>query len=444
MKVKLLLVLAIVATAGVIVLPARAKKDDLYEHYTTMSAVIEKIMTNYVEEVDRDELFYGAYEGMLSTLDPYSQFLPPAKKEDLEIDTRGEFGGLGIEITIDEHKVLTVITPLEGTPAFEAGVQAGDKIWKIDGEPTEGLGLREAVEKLRGPKGTSVTITVTHETDPRKPVDITIVRDIIKLKSAVDVRMACEREKVGYIRLTQFQENTVNELEQAIRQLLDEGMTALILDLRFNPGGLLNSAVEVADLFIDKGVIVSTRGRNNVEQKVYEAHTNATYHFPIALLVSGQSASASEIVAGALQDHDRAVIIGMRTYGKGSVQTIIPLENGNSAMRLTTAFYYTPSGRLIHRRQDAAEEDEWGIYPDIEVKTTPEDMAKLWEEWRQRHIEENTPEEAATTLDADAPDTVTEAIGETEEKPEPFVDRQLEAAKVFLYGELFRTRRAAN
>ena len=488
MKTKILWVVATLIMLGVLVGPARAKKDDLYEEYETLTSVVNKILESYVVDVDKEKLFYGAYEGMLQTLDPYSQFLPPASKEDLEIDTRGEFGGIGIEITQDEHKILSVITPLEGTPAFKAGVRAGDKIWKIEGHTTEGVSLFDAVKKLRGKKGTAVTITVIHETDPRKPVDIKIVRDIIKVRSIVDARMIDGKEKIGYVRMTQFQENTPNDLDVAVKGLLEKGMRALVLDLRFNPGGLLDSAVGVGERFVDKGVIVSTKGRTETNKKVYNAHSEATYpKFPVAVLITGQSASASEIVAGALQDHKRAVIVGSRSFGKGSVQTVLPLENGKTAMRLTTAYYYTPSGRCIHRKPDAKEKDDWGIYPDIEVKMTPEEVVQLWEAWRKRHLDENRPpeetikvndaakpDEAAKPADpakTDKPDApakeappkpetpkgtepdngVDNAPDESlppaaaEKKPEaPFVDKQLEAARLFLSGQLFTAQKVSD
>ena len=493
MKSKILWVAATLILLGVLVGPAGAKKDDLYDQYETLTAVVNKIIENYVVDVDKEKLFYGAYDGMLQTLDPYSAFLPPVSKEDLDIDTKGEFGGIGIEISQDEHKVLTVVTPLEGTPAFKAGVQAGDKIWKIEGKTTDGVSLSDAVKKLRGKKGTSVTITVIHETDPRKPVDIAIVRDVIKVKSIVDVRMVDEKEKIGYIRMTQFQEKTADDMDAAVKSLIDRGMRALILDLRFNPGGLLDSAIEVSERFVDKGVIVSTKGRNESNKKVFNADGGSAYPpFPVALLVSGQSASASEIVSGCLQDHKRAVIVGSRTFGKGSVQTVLPLENGKSAMRLTTAYYYTPSGRCIHRKPDATEKDDWGIYPDIEMKMTPQEVVQLWKEWRKRHLDENRPREESKTPDAAKPETAAkaaegdqaanpaepvktenpvakpaeapkaepdvkpaepanpedldlegeegEAPAATEKKPEaPFVDKQLEAARLFLSGQLFTT-----
>jgi len=472
MKMRTISIIAVVVLFGLLVGPAGAKRDDLYERYEMLTTVVDKIMENYVTDVDRQKLFYGAYDGMLQTLDPYSQFLPPTNKEDLEIDTKGEFGGVGIEITLDEHKVLSVITPLEGTPAFKAGVQAGDKIWKIEGKNTEGMTLLDAVQKLRGRKGTSVTITVTHETEPRKPVDIAIVRDIIKIKSIVDSRMVDDKAKIAYVRMTQFQEKTAGELEETLQSLKAQGMHGLILDLRFNPGGLLKSAVDVCDLFINSGVIVSTKGRNDVTREVYSAHEKPGLEtYPMAVLVSGQSASASEIVAGAMQDHKRAVIVGSRSFGKGSVQTVIPLENGKSAMRLTTAYYYTPSGRLIHRKPDATEKDDWGIYPDIEIKTPPKEIVKLWKEWRDRHLRENRPEGAPPNepggepkpdegaakpevkengndeIGADEIDAGYDAAGNAppaaKEAEEPFVDKPLEAAKIFIRGQLFMSEKAA-
>jgi len=452
---KVFILVVIIAGLGMILTQVGAKRgnaaEDIYANYETLTTVIDKVLSNYVTEVDRQELFYGAYEGILQKLDPYSQFLPPQSKEDLDIDTTGEFGGVGIEITLDEHKVLSVITPLEGTPAYNAGVLAGDKIWKINGKATDRMGLTDAVKLLRGRAGTPVTITVTHETEPRKPVDIEITRDVIKIKSVVSADIFDEKAGIGYVRLVHFQKNTVRELDDAIESLVKRKMKALVLDLRFNPGGLLDSAVDVCDKFIGEGIIVTTKGRNNVTREEFRAHKSATYHFPMAVLVSAQSASASEIVSGCLQDHKRAAIIGTRTFGKGSVQSVIPLEDGKCAMRLTTAYYYTPSGRLIHRKPDAKDEDDWGIYPDIEVKMTADEYAGLWKQWRDRHIDENRSEtqaigaeegEAGNVKTVDEPAAEAEDA-ENEDVEEKVIDKQLEAARLFLSGLMFDARRAA-
>ncbi len=361
-------------------------RGELYRHYETFSRIVTKVTDNYVEEVDEQKLFYGAYTGMLQTLDPHSAFLPPEEKEDLEVETKGEFGGLGIEITLDKHGTLTVVTPLEGTPAFRAGVLAGDKIIKIEGKSTRNITIREAVNKLRGPRGKPVTITVLHVDG--KIEDIKVVRDIIKPTSIKDPHFADEKQKIAYLRMTSFQKHTAADLDKAVKQLQAEGMQALVIDLRANPGGLLTAAVDVSDRFLSEGIIVSTRGRRSRPQR-FQATKAVTFpDFPIAVLISRYSASASEIFAGAVQDHKRGIIVGMRSFGKGSVQTLLTLENGKSAIRLTTAYYYTPSGRLIHHNENNPDQKEWGIDPDIEVKMTPKDEIALWKHWRERHDEE--------------------------------------------------------
>ena len=359
------------------------KNGDLYEHYQTFSRIVTSVKNNYVEDVDTQKLFYGAFSGMLQTLDPHSAFLPPEEKEDLEVETTGEFGGLGIEITLDKHGVLTVITPLEDTPAFRAGVLAADRIIKIEGKSTKGITIRGAVKKLRGPKGSPVKITVLHENG--KLEDITIIRDIIKPKSIKDPHFVDGKQKIAYLRLTSFQKHSASDLDIAVKELEAKGMKALIIDLRANPGGLLRAAIDVSDRFLAEGVIVSTKGRKSLP-RTHKATKRATYtDFPIAVLISRHSASASEIFAGAVQDHKRGLIVGMRSYGKGSVQSLISLQDGKSAIRLTTAHYYTPSGRLIHRNPNNPDQKEWGIDPDIEVKLTPEEELALWMHWRDRH-----------------------------------------------------------
>jgi len=442
---------------------AADKKRDLYPEYETFSRIVASVTANYAEEVDTQKLFYGAYEGMLQTLDPYSAFLPPAKKEDLEVETKGEFGGLGIEITLDKNGILTVITPLEDTPAFNAGVLAGDKIIKIEGKSTKGLSLREAVKKLRGPKGKPVTITVFHEDG--KAEDITVVRAIIKLESVKDPGFVDDKHKIAYIRLTQFQKNSVESLDEAVNDLRGKGMRALVVDLRYNPGGLLRSAIEVADRFLEEGVIVSTKGRRSAE-RVYRAAKQGTYSdFPLAVLISGRSASASEIVAGAIQDHKRGVLVGTRTFGKASVQTLIPLQAGKSAIRLTTAYYYTPSGRLIHHNFNNPDQKAWGIDPDIEVKVTPRDEVDLWTYWRDKHMrevrernnkpkKEGAPDKKGEEPKKEAPPVPDpEKIGPPPEKPPgtedkgkkpgEFHDKTLEAAVNALKGILISQERAA-
>ena len=331
------------------------QKKDIYEQLRLFSQVLDLVQRSYVKEVDPQELIYGAIQGMLSNLDPHSSFLKPDDYKELQIETKGSFTGIGIEITIRDG-VLTVVAPIEGTPAWKAGLKPGDKIIKINGKPTKGMSLLEAVKLLRGPKGTKVTISIFRE-GWNELKEITLVRDVIPI---ISVRYFTIEPGYGYVRISNFQEKTPKELVKALEALEKENkpLKGIIIDLRNNPGGLLNSAVRVADEFIDQGLIVYTEGRIKQQNMRFEATPNRRKHpYPIVVLVNEGSASASEIVAGALQDHHRALIVGMPTFGKGSVQTIIPLPDG-SAVRLTTAQYFTPSGRSIQAK---------GIEPDIKV-----------------------------------------------------------------------------
>jgi len=347
--------------------------------------VYSKVIENYVKEVDPEDLMISGIEGMLSQLDPYTEFFEREDYEQLRIDTTGKFGGLGIYIDIRDG-LPTVISPIEGTPADRVGLLAGDKIIKIDGEPTEGKSLREIVSTLRGEPGTKVTVTIKRE--GQEPRDFTIERAIITVKS---VTYAGEvAPGIGYIRLARFSAVSGREVETAIRKLKGRGVRALILDLRRNPGGLLEEACAVADKFLDRGkLIVSTRGRKVRPEDFYAREDPVAGDLPLVVLVDAGSASASEIVAGAIQDSDRGVILGEQTFGKGSVQTVIPMPEGDSALKLTTAYYYTPSGRNIDRGGYAAGSSKknapsdstgyrtlngrplrggGGILPDIEVK----------------------------------------------------------------------------
>jgi len=425
---------------------AATKKDDLYPRYEMFATLVEKIMSDYVDPVDAEKLFQGSFGGMVSSLDPYSQFLPPEAKEQLDIDTTGEYGGLGIEIQLDRAGYLTVVTPMEDTPAFRSGVLAGDRILRIDGERVLTIPLirrlTEAVKRLRGKPNTDVTITVQHEDGSRE--DITLTREIISTKSARAAKMVDEETGIGYVRLSQFQEGTAKELDVVVDQLLDQGMRAFILDLRFNPGGLLGEANGVCDRFLSEGVIVSTKGRASGSENVFKATGAHTYpDFPVAVLISRRSASGSEIVAGALQDHRRAVVVGTRSFGKGSVQTIMKLSDG-SALRLTTARYYTPSGRSIHRNpyeeSEDDEEAEWGIVPDFPVPISREEQNGIIRHWREEHIIRNNNEELEsddeedTSLEEEDSADDDQSLDEPEDDTveEEFVDRQLEVAKTVL------------
>lgn len=324
---------------------------NIYSHLALFSEALKIIKDNYVKEVDEKEVIYGAIKGMTLSLDPYSSFLTPEMYKELEIETTGEFGGLGIEITIKDS-FLTIVAPIEDTPAYRAGLKAGDRILKINNEPTKDLTLMEAVKRLRGPKGTKVTLTIWRE-GVQKPFDVTIVRDIIKIKSVKEKDMG---DGYLYIKIKNFQEDTSGEVRRAMEKYLQKGeINGLILDLRNNPGGLLTEAVKVSDLFLKSGLIVYTKGRMNSSRMEFKADPEGYTDFPMIILINRGSASASEIVASSLKDNKRAVLMGERTFGKGSVQTIYRMSD-NSGLRLTTALYYTPSDYQI---QDN------GLVPDI-------------------------------------------------------------------------------
>jgi len=329
--------------------------EDTYRYLELFGDVFERVRRDYVEQVTDQELLEKAIDGMLTSLDPHSGYLPAKNFQDMQEQTRGEFGGLGIEVQM-ENGVVKVVSPIDDTPAAKAGVQPNDYIVAIDGKPVVGLTLNEAVEKMRGPVDTSITITIRRE--GVEPFDLTLNRAIVKVMS---VRSRIEGD-VGYIRITSFTEQTQLGLENAVHDLktkLGDKLKGFVIDLRNNPGGLLDQAVSVSDSFLDRGEIVSTRTRRAEETQRYNAKAgDLTDGKPLVVLINDGSASASEIVAGALQDHGRAIVLGTKSFGKGSVQTIIPLSRGESAMRLTTARYYTPSGRSIQAT---------GIAPDIEV-----------------------------------------------------------------------------
>jgi carboxyl-terminal processing protease len=338
-----------------------ADTSEVYKNIETFTEVLRQIEENYVEPQDAQKLIEGAIKGMVQSLDPHSSFMTKEEHQELMMETRGSFTGIGIEITVKDG-MLTVVSPIEGTPAYVAGLKAGDKIVKIEGKPTKDMTLIDAVKQIRGPKGSQVNLTILRESET-KPLEFAIVRDVIPLKSVRHLLLAPE---VGYVRVSNFQSKTAEELALALENLeKDRRLIGLILDLRNNPGGLLSQAIEVSELFLDSGVIVSTKGRDSSQDITATAHKNKRARsYPIIILVNGGSASAAEIVAGALQDNLRALVLGTKTFGKGSVQTILPLSDG-SGLRLTTARYYTPSGRSIQLS---------GITPDIELAfVSPDD-----------------------------------------------------------------------
>jgi carboxyl-terminal processing protease len=363
-------------------------KDEMLELYGLFVDAVEQVQSHYVRPVDRRELLESALKGMLQNLDAHSSFINTTEWRQFRKQIEGRFGGIGIQVGMDpDANRLKVIAPMVGTPAYHSGILAGDLIMEIDGVSTEGMNPDKAVEVLTGRPGTPVTLTVLHENE-EKTEKLTMNRAIIDVPSVLgDTRKPDDtwdfiydkENKIGYIRISSFIQNTTDELKKALQELKAEGMRGLVLDLRDNPGGLLGAAVEISDLFVTDGLIVSTKGRNTVT-KSYEAEKEGTYEgFPMVVLVNQNSASAAEIVSACLQDHKRAKVVGQRTYGKGSVQNIIELEDGNSVLKLTVATYQRPSGKNIHRFKNAKLTDEWGVSPDpgLEVKLGGRD----YEEW---------------------------------------------------------------
>jgi len=358
-------ILTILITAAMLIVAVGVRAESTskspdYNELQFFYKVMKIVQKDYVKDVPDKELLQGALNGMLQSLDPYSSFMTEDMFKELQVETKGEFGGLGIEITM-ETGLLTIVSPIEDTPAFKAGLKPGDKIIKIDGEPTKGITVLKAAKLMRGPRGSKVTITIMR-VGFNKLKDYTITRDIIHVHS---VKKQLVDPGYVYIRILNFQEDTDRELATAIQEVGDDAsIKGVILDLRNNPGGLLDQAVKVTNMFIDKGLIVYTDGRAKDQRMEFRANTTGKhYKFKMATLINERSASASEIVAGALQDHDRSLILGSKSFGKASVQTIIPLDNG-SGLRLTTAYYYTPKGRHIQKT---------GILPDVDMK---EEMQK--------------------------------------------------------------------
>jgi len=327
-----------------------------YKSLKIFNEVLDIVEKNYVEEVKQKKLIDEAVNGMIKSLDPHSAYLTPDQYKELQVDTSGTFGGLGIVISMQNDQ-LTVVSPIEDTPAFKAGLKAGDRIMKIDGQITKGMSIQDAVKKMRGPENTKVTLTILRK-DMKEPKDYEIVRAVIKIKS---VKHNVYDDSIGYIRISAFQESTVDELKKALQQVNGKAkdLKGIVIDVRNNPGGLLDQAVKASDAFLKSGTIVSTKGRvKAIESKFVARDDGSEPSCPMVVLVNEGTASASEILSGALQDNGRAIVLGMPTFGKGSVQTVIPLEDG-SALKLTTAKYYTPKGRSIQAE---------GIKPDIVVE----------------------------------------------------------------------------
>jgi carboxyl-terminal processing protease len=395
---------------------SRGDREQAFEKMALFTKVIEQVREAYVEtnKVAYTNLIYGALRGMLQSLDPHSQFLDPATYQDMKDDTSGQFGGLGIFVGMKDG-VPTVIAPMEDTPGFRAGILPGDKILEIDGKTTEGLALDDVVKRMRGPPGTKVVLRLMRpKTQALRTVEV--VRAEINVPSVKDAQLL--EDGIGYVRLLSFSEHTAADLQKALDDLNKQGLRALVLDMRNNPGGLLSSAVEVSQKFLKKGdLIVSTIGRTERQLLVEKAGGRVHYlDFPMAILVNGGSASAAEIVSGALQDQHRAFLVGEKTFGKGSVQSVIPMDDG-SALKLTTAKYYTPGKRVIH---------EHGIEPDIVVPMPPEDFRKLW-------LQRQRPKNSPPTDDAEAEARISDVQ----------LDRAVDALKgVLVFGKRAQTRPA--
>ncbi len=408
--------------------------DEYYELLRLFADTFDQIERNYVKEVDRRQLMEGAIQGMLSKLDPYSNYIPPPDLDRFRTGVESEFGGVGLQVQNNEG-VLTVISPIYNTPAYHAGIQEGDKLVEIAGQTALGMSLEQAVGLMKGKTGTAVAVKV--QRGDAEPKSYELKREMVQVATVIGNHRNADdtwnfyydkEQGIGYIRLTQFARHTGEELKAALDSLKATGLRGLVLDLRYNPGGLLPVAIEISDLFVDEGRIVSTAGRN-VKERVWEAKDEGTFTgFPMAVLVNHYSASASEIVSACLQDLDRAVIVGERSWGKGSVQNIIELENGRSALKLTTAGYKRPNGRNIHRQEGAKDEEEWGVKPNdgLEVILTDEEASKILADRREREI-------------------IRAKLVEGTERPEktarePAVDRQLDKAISWLKEKMPATK----
>jgi carboxyl-terminal processing protease len=370
-------------------------KDEDFELFRALADTLDQIERNYVQPISRRELMEAAIAGMLGKLDPHSSYIPPDDIANFRTSVESQFAGIGIQLGVDDGR-LRIVSPLYGTPAYRAGLRAGDLIVSIDGRAADQMKLDDAVRALKGEPGSDVTVTVTRGSS-REQIVRKLTREMVHVETVLgehrgaddrwDFMLDPER-RIGYIRVSSFSRDTARDLRQALDRLTGEKLRGLVLDLRFNPGGLLSSAIEVADMFIDEGRIVSTQGRN-VAEHVWDAEGPGTYEgFPMVVLVNRFSASASEIVAACLQDHKRAVVVGERTWGKGSVQNVIELEEGKSALKLTTSSYQRPSGKNIHRFPDAKESDDWGVRPNegYDLRLTDRDMASLFDDRQRRDV----------------------------------------------------------
>ena len=417
------------------------KDAEYYEMFKVLVDTMDQVERNYVKDIDRRELMEAAIRGVLEKLDPYSNYIGPSEMKDFKTAVENEYGGIGIQIDVRRGRLM-IVSPLAGSPAARAGLQSGDLIVEIDGKPSTEITMDEAIRRLKGEAGTSVGVTLMHPPSAARRT-VTIKREVIQVETVLGDRrdsrghwdyMLDHDKRIGYIRIDAFSRDTFRDLRAAMKELDKQKLRGLIVDLRFNPGGLLASAIEVADLFLSEGEIVSTSGRNS-KKRSWSARKPDTFEgFPMAVLVNRYSASASEIVSASLQDHKRAIVIGERTWGKGSVQNVIDLEEGKSALKLTTASYKRPSGHNIHRFPDSKETDEWGVMPDpgYEIKLNDEELNRLVALRFERKIllpNVSTPQDESPAADkpADEPkkpsgpsdDTKSEETKSDAVKPDP-------------------------
>ncbi len=438
------------------------KKTQRNRYASLFSEAMEQVMIRYVDPVEPRTLFEGAMSGMLRRLDTYSAYVGPAEYREFQESLELEFGGIGIEVEVNsETERLTVLSPVFDTPAYKAGLLAGDTILNVNGQSTEGFSVQDAVRLLRGAVGSQVTLTIQHPGD-EESTDVTLSRSRIKVPSVLgDARLPDSRwsfvleedSRIGYIRLTTFGEHTIEELRNSLKTLEDANVQALILDLRNNAGGLLDVAVSTCDMFLREGVIVTTRGRGGSVRETQEASRNNLFgeaEIPMAVIVNKYSASASEITAACLQDHDRAIVIGERTWGKGTVQNVIELEMGRSILKLTTATYWRPSGRNIHRSADLSEDDDWGVIPDegFLVKLGEKELEQVLKQRRDRDYQVESGNESDPDNPASKAAPVSQNSGRSEpssiqlaeglpsdqDHEEPVIDRQLQSAINYLQG----------
>ncbi|MFP6657391.1 MAG: S41 family peptidase [Pirellulales bacterium] len=436
--------------------------DEYYELFEVFADSLDQIERNYVKEISRRKLVEAAIRGMIKELDQHSSYINRQEVDRFRTSVENQFGGIGIHVSI-QNGWITVVSPLVGSPAYRARIIGGDQIIEIEGKSSKGITLTEAVGKLKGKVGTDVNVTLRHG-DKGEPRKVTLTRGLVKVETVLGYGrhqddswkfMYDDESRIGYIRLSSFGRDTAKELRTALEQLQKQQIKGLILDLRFNPGGLLSSAIEISDLFVEKGLIVSTKGRNVRERKWHAKKGGTFKDFPMAVLINRYSASASEIVSACLKDHDRVALIGERTFGKGSVQNVIELEDGDSVLKLTTASYWRPNGKNIHRFPNAKNEDQWGVRPSdgYALRMTDEEIRDLVAHQRgqivahgmrpdngEKEEDENKDDEKkdGNTDKKDKSDTDGEESKDGEEPTGTFTDRHLEKAIEYLSTEIAR------